>query len=259
MADRTQLTIRIILRSILPLFKTLYNENEGFYKNMLAGVDGTIQFSVKGTDSGAYLDFKDGKLDVVQGVVANPGIHFAFKKPEDLVAFFTGGVALPSISGLWRLRLLMKLIPLFLGLLLLMPNKQPKDTATRLLKVKLTMYMITNALSQLNKGGDDDMVVWTSKQPDRIYQLSVQPDGPAAYLRVKGGKSKSGHGVYGRKAPFMHMMFNGLDGAYKVLAENKETVQAMRDGDVKLEGSPEYAGSMGSFMVRIQNMLMPAK
>jgi hypothetical protein len=259
MADKTQLTVRIILRSILPLFKTLYNESEGSYKKMLSGVDGTIQFSVKGTDSSAYLEFKDGKLDVLQGKHPKPGIHFAFKKPEDMVAFFTGGVALPSISGLWRLRLLMKLAPLFMGLLLLMPNNQPKDPAKRLLKVKLTMFMITNALSQLNKGGDEDMMTWTLKQPDRIYQLSVQPDGPAAYLRVKGGKSKSGHGIYGRKAPFIHMMFNGLDGAYKVLAENKETVQAMRDSDVKLEGSPEYAGVMGSFMVRIQNLLMPAK
>ena len=70
------------------------------------------------------------------------------------------------------------------------------------------------------------------------------------------GKSKSGHGCYERKAPFIHMMFNGLDGAYKVMAEGKDTVKAM-DGDVRVEGSPEYAGTLGSFMVRIQNMLTP--
>jgi len=256
MADKVSLTIRIILRSILPLFKTLYNE-EGADKKKDPSFYGTIQFSIKGTDTGAYLEFKDGRLDVIQGVIPNPGIHFAFKKPEHMIAFFTGGVAIPSISGIWRLGLLMKLVPLFMGLLLLMPTNLPKDPKKRLLKVKLTMYMITNALSQLNKGGDPDMMAWTAKQPDRIYQLSMQPDGPAAYLRVKAGKSKSGHGLYTRKAPFIHMMFNGLDGAFKVLAENKETVQAMRDGDVKVEGSPEYAGGMGSFMVRIQGLLTP--
>lgn len=256
MADKISLTIRIILRSILPLFKTLYNE-EGAGKKKDPKFYGTIQFSIKGTDTGAYLEFKDGKLDVIQGVIPKPGIGFAFKKPEDMIAFFTGGVAMPSISGIWRLGLLMKLVPLFMGLLLLMPTNLPKDPKKRLLKVKLTMYMITNALSQLNKGGDPDMLAWTAKQPDRIYQLSMQPEGPAAYLRVKAGKSKSGHGLYDRKAPFIHMMFNGLDGAFKVLAENKETVQAMRDGDVKVEGSPEYAGGMGSFMVRIQGLLMP--
>lgn len=257
MADKKQITVRIILRSILPLFKTLYNEI-GADKKKDPDFYGTIQFSIKGTDTGAYLEFKDGKLDVIQEVIPKPGIHFAFKKPEHMIAFFTGGVAMPSVSGLWHLGLLMKLVPLFMGLLLLMPNNKPKDPAKRLLKVKLTMYMVTNALSQLNKGGDEDMMAWTAKQPDRIYQLSVQPEGPAAYLRVKAGKSKSGHGLYGRKAPFIHMMFNGMEGAFKVMAENKETVQAMRDGDVRVEGSPEYAGAMGSFMVRIQNLLMPS-
>lgn len=258
MADRIALTVRIILRSILPLFKTLYNENTGFYKKLLLKAEGTIQFSIKGTDSGAYLEFKDGKLDVIQGLNPKPMVHIAFKKPEDMIALFTGGKGgLPSLGGAWHMLLLLKLAPLFIGLTLLMPTKHPKNPATRQLKIKLTMYMVTNALSQLNKGGDGDMMAWTAKQPDRIYQLSVQPDGPAAYLRVKGGKSKSGHGLYARKAPFMHMMFNGLEGAYKVMAENKETVQAMRDSDVRLEGSPEYAGAMGSFMVRIQDLLTP--
>ena len=55
------------------------------------------------------------------------------------------------------------------------------------------------------------------------------------------------------------MQFNGLDGAYKVLAQGKDTLRATVDGDVKLVGSPEYAGTLGSFMVRIQDMLMPAK
>jgi len=55
------------------------------------------------------------------------------------------------------------------------------------------------------------------------------------------------------------MRFNGLEGAYKVLAENKDTVRATADNDIKLEGSPEYAGNIGSFMMRIQDMLMPPK
>ena len=49
---------------------------------------------------------------------------------------------------------------------------------------------------------------------------------------------------------------NGLDGAYKVFAENKETVSAMADGDLTLEGSPEYGGVLGSFMVRISDLLL---
>lgn len=258
MADTKSLTVRIILRSIIPLFKILYNENSGLYKKLLSGVNGTIQFSIKGTETGAYVEFKDGALDVIQQVRPDPDIHIAFKKPEDMIALFTGGKGgLPSVSGAWHVPLLLKLVPLFIGLTLLMPTKHPKSREKRLLKIKMTMYMVTNALSQLNKGGDEDMMAWTAKMPDRIFQLSVQPEGPAAYLRLKMGKSKSGHGCYERKAPFIHMMFNGLDGAYKVMAEGKDTVKAMGDGDVRVEGSPEYAGTLGSFMVRIQNMLTP--
>ena len=48
-----------------------------------------------------------------------------------------------------------------------------------------------------------------------------------------------------------------LDGAFKVMGEGKETVKAMGDGDVRVEGSPEYAGALGSFMVRVQDLLTP--
>jgi len=261
MADKVMLTNRIILRSIMPLFKVLYEADKTPVKKLLARFDGVIQFCIKGTDTGAYLEFKDGRLDVIQGLHPNPDITLLFKHAEGMNAMFTGGVPVFGgfPKGLWKLPLLVKLIMLFLGLLLLMPNVNPKDPDKRLLKVTLIMYMVTNALSQLNKGGDEDMQFWTSKQPDRIYQMSVEPGGPAAYLRVKGGKTKAGRGYYTRKAPFVHMQFNGLDGAYKVLAEGKDTLRATVDGDVKLVGSPEYAGTMGSFMVRIQDMLMPAK
>ena len=80
--------------------------------------------------------------------------------------------------------------------------------------------MITTALSQYNKGGDPEMQRWTAKQPDRIYQFSVEPEGIAAYLRVRGGQTKAGRGVYERRRPFVHMRFHGVDGALAVM--NKE-------------------------------------
>jgi hypothetical protein len=261
MADKVMLTNRIVLKSIMPLFKVLYEADNTALKKILSRFDGVIQLHIKGTDTGAYLEFKDGSLDVIQGVHPHPDIALPFKHAAGMNALFTGGIpvfgGLPT--GIWKLPLLIRLVVLLLGLLLLMPNVNPKDPVKRELKLKLIMYMVTNALSQLNKGGDEDMAAWTAKQPDRIYQLSIDPAGPAAYLRVKGGKTKAGRGHYTRKAPFVHMRFNGLEGAYKVLAESKDTVSATADGDIRLEGSPEYAGNIGSFMVRIQDMLLPPK
>ncbi|HPI93291.1 MAG TPA: hypothetical protein PLT09_08315 [Deltaproteobacteria bacterium] len=261
MADKVMLTNRIVLRSIMPLFKILHEEDDSLLKHFLTRFEGVIQLAVKGTDIGAYVELKDRRLDVVQGIHPSPDILLPFKHAAGMNALFTGGIPVFGgfPKGLTKLGLLVKFVTLLLGLLILMPNVNPKAPEKRLLKVKMIMYMVTNALSQLNKGGDEDMNAWTAKQPDRIYQMSVEPGGPAAYLRVKGGKTKAGRGLYTRKAPFVHMKFNGLDGAYKVLAESKDTVSATADGDIKLEGSPEYAGNIGSFMMRIQDMLMPPK
>ena len=257
MADKTMLTNRIIRMSVLPLFKVLYKEADDPITKILRGTGGIVQFAVKDTDIGTYLEFAASGLEVYQGVHPSPDIAFIFKSVEDMNGMFTGKVVFPKLKGLHHVRLLLKLIPLFIGLTMLMPDKNPKDPAKRELKIKLLMYMVTNALSQLNKGGEEEMMEWTSKQPDRIYQLSVQPEGPAAYLRVKAGKTKSGHGLYTRKAPFLHMKFNGIEGAWKVMVEAKDTVQAMADGDVSVEGSPEYGGKLGTFMLRIQDLLLP--
>ncbi len=261
MADKAMLTNRIACRSIMPLFKVLHDQDASPLKKLLARFDGVVQLSVRGTGAGAYVEFKDGGIDVLQGIHPNPDVSLVFKHMAGMNALFTGGIPVFGgfPKGVWKLPLMVKLVRLLLGLLLLMPNVNPRDPAKRELKVRLIMYMITNALSQLNKGGDEDMGAWTLKQPDRIYQLSVEPAGPAAYLRVKGGKTKAGHGHYARKSPFVHMRFNGIEGAYKVLAESKDIVTATADGDIKLEGSPEYAGNIGSFMMRIQDMLLPPK
>ncbi len=262
MADKIQLTNRIVCRSVLPLMRVIYEEKQNdFFFDKLKGVDGTFQFAVKNSQDGAYVEFKDGECKVNQGINPNADIAITFRDHASMNAMFTGGkpaeIGLPGLKGIWKLPILIKTVPLLIGLTLLMPEKQPKDDKTRLLKVRMTMYMVANALSQLNKGGDEDMMKWTSKQPDRIYQFSIQPDGdPAAYLRVKGGKTKSGRGIYTRKAPFIHMQFNGLDGAYKVFCENKDTFTAMVEGDIAMEGSPEYGGAVGSFMVRISDMLL---
>lgn len=262
MADTVALTNRIVCYSVLPLMRVLYEEKQdgGLLRN-LRRVDGTFQFGVKDSDDGAWLEFRDGDCRVTPGVNPDADIAILFRDQAAMNAMFSGGkpaeIGLPRLRGIWRLPLLLKTLPLLLGLTLLMPGKQPADENTRRLKVRLIMYMVANALSQLNKGGDEDMRKWTARQPDRIYQFSVQPDGePAAYLRVKGGKTKAGRGLYRRKAPFIHMQFNGIDGAYKVFAENKETVTAMAEGDLTLEGSPEYGGVLGSFMVRISDMLL---
>ena len=151
-----------------------------------------------------------------------------------------------------RLHLLLRVVPLLLKLKMLLPNVIPDTLEEKALKVKLLLYMVTNALSQLNKGGDEAMVKMVAKSPDRIFQWTVENGGPAAYLRMKGGKTKAGRGTYTRRRPFVHMIFPDIDGAFDVLTQRASTVDAVRYNKLRMEGAMEYGKEIGALMQRIE-------
>ncbi|HSV55874.1 MAG TPA: hypothetical protein VLH39_02045, partial [Magnetospirillaceae bacterium] len=148
---------------------------------------------------------------------------------------------------------------LLMGLMIMSPSKRPKDAAGKALKVKASLYMITRALSQYNKLGDPEMREFCQRQPDRIYQFTVENDGDAAFiacfLRIKVGNSKSGHGVYTQRTPFVHFRFRSVDGAMAVLLKDVEFVKGVEKGYVETIGSPEYACYLNNYMAILQGML----
>ena len=85
--------------------------------------------------------------------------------------------------------------------------------------------------------------------------MLVEPEGIAAYLRVRGGLSKAGRGVYERRRPFVHMRFHGVDGALAVMNKEVDFVDGVAKGFVRIEGSPEYAANLNDFMMRVQALL----
>lgn len=103
-------------------------------------------------------------------------------------------------------------------------------------------------------GGDPEMVNWTGKQPERIYQITVDDD-IAAYLRVKAGKTKAGRGTYTRRRPFIHLKFNGIDGAMPVILNEVDMLSAVKSGYLTMEGSPEHGRDFGDFMMKIQDLI----
>ena len=116
------------------------------------------------------------------------------------------------------------------------------------------MYMMATALSRYNKRGDTQMERWTTKQPDRIYQFSVETGDIAAYLRVRAGQTQAGPGMYERGGPFVHMRFQERgrrDGHH----ERGDIVDGVDKGYVALDGSPEYAANLNDFMMRVQALL----
>jgi len=254
--ERDLLAARIILRAVLPVSKVVLNQVPSM-KKKFEGVNAKFQIAAKNgsNEIGAHFVFKDGSLDVVQGICSGPDIRFTFGKVEGMIAFLTGGIALPRIKGITKPGLLLKFVSLLLSLTILLPNKKPKKYEKIRLKVNLIIYMITTALSQYNKGGDPDMVKWTAKQPDRVYQMSCEPEGIAAYVRIKAGRSKAGRGYYTRRRPFVHMKFRGAEKALPVFLGDMDFVEAVGKGYVEIVGSPEYAAQLNDFMQRIQALI----
>jgi hypothetical protein len=255
--DRDQMAARIFLRAVLPVMRVMLDEDPKT-KARFADVTARVAFTAPGGGDGdpaqAWIAVDRGDFSIGFDACDNADITFAFGSLARMNAFFAGKPVVPKIRGWWRIGLLLKVVGLLMGLKILMPDADPKDPAKRRLKVKMTFYMITTALSQYNKGGDPEMVKWTSRQPERIYQITVDED-IAAYLRVKAGRSKAGRGTYKRRRPFVHMRFNGVEGAYPIVMNQVNMVDAVRQGLLTIDGSPEYAGNMGDFMVRIQDLI----
>ncbi len=260
-ASDEQLTARIVLRAVLPVIKIML-EDDPAIKKAFEGVSGSVQFRAEDADGpvGACLRFQDGALEIEQGLVEAPDIVFAFPSLKRMNDMFRGKPVAPALGPLLRgltrnPGLLIKVFRILLGMKLLMPAAKPKTPEKARLKVKMTLYMVSTALSQMNKAGDPDMRAWTSKQPERIYQWSVDGEDIACYLKVKAGQTKAGRGMYARRKPFVHMRFAGVDAALPVLANSVDTITAIGRGLVVNDGSPEYGGRLGDFMMRIAGLL----
>jgi hypothetical protein len=270
MNERDEITAKLFFNAAFPVMQVVLDDDPSMnakFRNVRA----TVQICAKDGKNllACHLVFDCGKLSVVQGPAQAPDITLSFSTVAKMNTMFRGGAALPSIKGFSKPGLLIKIFSLLMSLMIMMPSSRPKDPVKQRLKVKMSHYMITRALSTYNKLGNPEMVEWCRRQPDRIYQFIVDKDtaavGQAAaadaapeiacYLRVKAGKSKSGHGVYTRRSPFVLFHFKNVAGALKVLLKDVGFVEGVEKGCVEVIGSPEYAMNLNDFMAVLQGMM----
>lgn len=254
------ITAKLFLNAVFPVMQVLLDDDPKI-KSAFQDVTATIQFGAKDGSSllACHLIFDHGQVTVVQGPAECPDLSFTFSTIAKMNTLLRGGLALPSIKGARHIKLLVSFLSLLMGLMLMSPKQRPSDPARQHLKVKMSLYMITRALSQYNKLGDPDMHEFCLRQPDRIYQFTVEdgddPASIACYLRIKAGKTKSGHGVYTRRTPFVHFRFLSVQGAMAVLLKDIEFVKAVEQGFVETIGSPEYSCYLNDYMSILQSML----
>ena len=205
-------------------------------------------------------------------------VTLAFKSIKSLLGVFKGnspvemlGIVAPLLKNIFK-KATLPFLFLMLSLTKMMPNFNPGTDQPweQYLKVKMSLYMITTALSQANKLGWEPLSNWMAKQTDRIYQFKVgatlDANGKeiyppiAAYLRVKAGKSKAGRGEYTRKRPFVLFDFPNPDGCLAVLSGRYEFVEAATKGCITVVGAGDsYAVQFNNLMTQLQNMLIPSK
>jgi hypothetical protein len=254
------MTAALFFNAAFPVMRVVL-EDDPKMKAKFRDVRAVVQIGAKNGDElvACHLVFDRGELTINQGPAASPDLSLNFSTVAKMNVMFRGGAALPGIKGLSKIGLLLKVLSLLMSLMIMMPGSRPKDPVKKALKVKMSLYMITRALSTYNKLGNPEMAEWCRRQPDRIYQFIVDSEGGAApiacYLRVKAGKSKSGHGIYTRRAPFVLFHFFSVDGAMKVLLRDVGFVPGVEQGYVEIVGSPEYAMNLNDFMSLLQGML----
>ena len=254
------MTARLFFTAAFPTIQVLLDDDPALHAKY-AHYDRTFQFGAKNGKEllCCTMHIKDGKIEVTEGPATKPDLALTFGSVSGMNALLKGGLAVPHIKG--KIGLVKDFLPLLLGLkIMTKPNNKLKDKAEKILKIKMSLYMITRALSKYNKLGDPDMVEFCRRQPERIYQFRVDDDDVkdivACYFRVAEGKSKSGHGVYERRSPFVLFHFFNVDGALKQLGGECEFVEAVENGYVETVGSPEYACYLNDYMAIIQGLMM---
>ena len=255
-AEKDILTAKLYFNAAFPVIQVLMDEDPKLHKKAVH-FNRTVQFGAKNGEEllCCRMIFRDGHLDVEQGPAEKPDLTLTFSSPDKMIALLKGGTALPHMEG--NLTLLPTFLSMLMGLKVM--TNEPKTDLEKYLKAKSSLYMICHALSVYNKLGDPDFHEFCTRQPDRIYQFRVEDgDNPAkiaCYLRVKAGQSKSGHGVYEQRTPFVLFRFTSVDGALKVLNKQVAFVEGVEKGYVETIGSPEYACYLNDYMAILQALL----
>lgn len=251
---------KIFLNAALPLVKVIANDVPSL-KKKFENVEAIIQVSCIDPEceegkQGMHFIVNKGEWLVHTCLTSDPDIELTFKSMEALNDFFKGNITpagIPKIKGVKKAGTLVSFVMVLLKMAgLLGATEAPKDEETKELLVKCYFYLLSSAISQLNKMGHTEIREWTSKSPDRVYAFAV--DGypqVSAYLRIKAGKSRAGRGEYKRAMPFFTLRFNNLDSALGILLSTDDMLESTKSGKLIMDGAPEFGAQIGGFMLEI--------
>jgi len=251
---------RIFFNSALPLLKVVILSKPEIRKKF-QNKDLVFQVSARydnapGGKMATHFLFHKGDISVlVSQVHPKPDIELEFSDLTQFILFFSGRSSpLPKMKGV--IRNFSSFTALLAGLMtmakLLGATSAPESEADRELLVKLYFYLLPNGISQLNKAGHKKIHEFCLKSPDRAYAFAVTgyPE-LNSYIRFKEGNSMAGRGEYPRCKPFLTLRFDSVMHALDILMGKGDMVEYIANEYLTVEGAPEFAGTVGEFMLAI--------
>jgi len=251
----------VFLRAVLPLIEVLAKQRPDI-AHLARGLSASVSFDCAGSELTAHLAFGDGTVRVVGHAAENTTLRFCFPDLGAMNAFFAGKRMLTRIRpylGLTHPILLGRTIQLMTALRILEPNADdtsPLSADERALRVRLLLYLVTRALSELAHQGHDGMRDLAEGSPERVYQWSVEGSDIAAYVRMFNGRVQAGRGIYARRRPFVQFQFASVDAAFDVLTATGSQMTGFRGRRVETYGSPEYTRKVALMMQKVDELMV---
>ncbi len=254
MSHAQRLRARLCLRAVLPLLEVVIHEDQGA-RSLAHSLQGAAVHVASLEGQGAWLVFEGSEVSVGgERSARSKDLELHFESDRRLADFFAGKLAVPGLGALRSPRKLAALLRLLLRLGVLEPGRRVAPGEGPLY-VKLIFRLLTRALAELHEGGHEEMVALARASPDRVYQWRVLETGEGAWLRMERGRVQAGHGLFEGRAPFVETLFPTTEAACRVLSTPSSSMERAIAGDVRHEGSPDYARKISVLAQKMDALL----
>ena len=195
----------------------------------------TIRFSVKDGPK-AWVRFQNGICTVGQGNPGSSHVTLWFSSCEHLNKMFDGKANPIPLKGFTKLGFLQKeFTELTKRLEYFLRPEEVADPDEHYIKMN-TMFTLTIAAFALPEIAlyDERARYTASHLPDGSLQMSVLPEGPHVYLKIKKGEIEAGKGSL--PAPSAMMLMKNAEVAIDFLNGKSDPFTAIALGDVMIKG-----------------------
>jgi putative sterol carrier protein len=221
-------------------------------KEMIANKKISVQFVVKNGPK-AWLKFENDSCVVGQGRMKNPSLKLWFTSPEHLNKMFDGKANPIPLKGFTKLGFLQKEFTEITKKLeyYLKPEliENPDDEYIKI-NTQFTLTVAAFALPEIAKYEKRSKITASHMQDGNI-QLSVLPDGPHVYIKIKEGNLSTIKGKVEKPDAIMEMkdfktgndFLNGKSNPFKAIAS----------GEVIIKGQTPLLDNLSLILDKVMN------